>query len=105
MHTMYYYLVMKQYRWDKGKNIKLFKERGISFETIVYAIHKGGLVDVFDHPNSKKYPNQSIYAVHINDYIYLVPFVKEDDDIRFLKTIIPSRKATKQYLRLMKDEK
>jgi len=95
---------MKQYRWDKEKNIKLSKERGISFETIVYAIHKGGLVDVVDHPNPKKYPNQFIYVVNINNYIYLVPFVKEDDNIRFLKTIIPSRKATKQYLRTKKNE-
>ncbi|MCI5145221.1 MAG: toxin [Candidatus Electrothrix sp. AR3] len=90
---------MKQFRWNKEKNIKLSGERGISFETIVYAIHKGGLVDVFAHPNPQKYPTQSIYAVNINDYIYLVPFVKEKDGVRFLKTIIPSRKATRKYLR------
>jgi hypothetical protein len=31
------------------------------------------------------------------DYVYLVPFV-EDEHTVFLKTIIPSRKATKQYI-------
>ncbi len=90
---------MKQYRWSKEKNIKLSEERGISFETVVYAIQKGGVVDVFDHPNPDKYPNQSVYAVNINDYIYLVPFVREENGVHFLKTIIPSRKATKHYLR------
>ena len=95
---------MKQFRWNKEKNIKLSKERGISFETVVYAIRKGGLVDVFDHPNPQKYPNQSVYAVNVNDYIYLVPFVQEEDGVRFLKTIIPSRKATRKYLRSKKHE-
>jgi len=65
----------------------------------------GDLVDVFDHPNPKKYPNQKIYAININSYIFLVPFIKEGKNIRFLKTIIPSRKATKQYLRSKENEK
>ncbi len=90
---------MKQYRWNQEKNRKLSQERGISFEAIVYAIRKGDVLDVFDHPNPEKYPNQSVYAVNINEYIYLVPFVREEGGGYFLKTIIPSRKATKQYLR------
>ena len=65
----------------------------------MYAIRKGDVLDVFDHPNPEKYPNQSVYAVNINEYIYLVPFVREEGGGHFLKTIIPSRKATKQYLR------
>jgi hypothetical protein len=65
----------------------------------VYAIRKGDVIDVVDHPNPEKYPNQSVYAVNINNYVYLVPFVREEDDVHFLKTIIPSRKATRQYLR------
>ncbi len=90
---------MIQYRWNKEKNEILKGQRKISFEAIVYAITKGELIKVFDHPNQEKYPNQKIYAVNINDYIYLVPFVKEENDVVFLKTIIPSRKATKQYLK------
>ena len=96
---------MKKYRWNKEKNGTLKSDRNISFEAIVYAITKGDLLDVFDHPNSEKYPNQKIYAVNINNYIYLVPFVKEEDDVIFLKTVIPSRKATKQYLRSKQDGK
>jgi len=65
----------------------------------VHAISKGDVIDVFDHPNPEKYPNQAVYAVNISDYIYLVPFVREENGVHFLKTIIPSRKATKQYLR------
>ena len=90
---------MKQFRWNQEKNLKLSEERGISFETIVYAIRKGDVIDVIDHPNPEKYPNQSVYAVNINDYVYLVPFVREENGVHFLKTIIPSRKATRQYLR------
>ena len=96
---------MIQYRWNKEKNETLKTDRNISFEAIVYAITKGDLLDVFDHPNPEKYPNQKIYAVNINNYIYLVPFVKEENEVVFLKTIIPSRKATKQYIRSKQDEK
>jgi uncharacterized DUF497 family protein len=90
---------MRQFRWNHEKNLKLSEERGISFETIVYAIRKGDVIDVVDHPNPEKYPNQSVYAVNINNYVYLVPFVREENGVHFLKTIIPSRKATRQYLR------
>jgi len=99
MHTLRYILRMIQFNWNNEKNLKLFKEQGISFENIVFAIETGGVIDVISHPNSDRYPNQSIYVVNIEDYIYLVPFVKESKDTRFLKTIIPSRKATKQYIR------
>ncbi len=90
---------MAQFNWNNEKNSKLNQERGISFENIVFAIENGGLTDVIPHSNPERYPNQSIYVVNIEEYIYLVPFVKESNDIRFLKTIIPSRKATKQYIR------
>ncbi len=90
---------MIQFDWSNHKNLKLCQGRGISFENIVFAIENGGLIDVIPHPAPWKYPDQSIYVVNIEDYIYLVPFVKESKDMRFLKTIIPSRKATKQYLR------
>lgn len=76
----------------------LKQERDISFEEVVYAIFNGSLIDVVPYPNQQKYTGQSIYVVEIGDYAYLVPFVV-DGDIHFLKTIIPSGKATKRYLR------
>jgi hypothetical protein len=57
----------------------------------------GALLDVVSHPNSLKYPNQRIFIVRIRNYVYLVPFVKTENEL-FLKTIIPSRAATKKYL-------
>ncbi|MCK4797988.1 MAG: BrnT family toxin [Spirochaetes bacterium] len=88
---------MKIFNWNPDKNDQLILERNVSFEEIVMAINEGNVVDVYDHPNQQQYPNQKIYAVQIDNYIYLVPFVKNDDEI-FLKTIIPSRKTTKKYL-------
>lgn len=71
--------------------------RGISFEDIVFHIEAGDAVDIFTHPNQSKYPGQQIIVVCVEDYVYLVPFVENDEEI-FLKTIIPSSKATKKYL-------
>jgi len=88
---------MKVYSWNSEKNELLQKERGVSFEEIVLNIHLGNEVAVYDHPNSKKYPAQKISVVLIENYAYLVPYVEGKDQI-FLKTIIPSRKATKQYV-------
>ena len=89
--------MLKYFTWDDAKNEKLKAERGIGFEEIVFLIDKGGLLGVLDHPNPKRYAGQHIFVVRRGDYAYLVPFV-EDDRWVFLKTIIPSRKATKQYL-------
>ena len=89
---------MECFEWSDAKNLQLKQERGISFEEIVFVIEHGGLMDVVPHPNPEKYPNQSVYVININNYIYLVPFVKDSTGARFLKTIIPSRKATKRYL-------
>jgi len=88
---------MKVYTWSSEKNKQLLTERNISFEEIVLNIQLGNEIDIYDHPNQERYPNQKISAVEIEEYIYLVPFVENKDEI-FLKTIIPSRKATKQYL-------
>lgn len=89
---------MKYLNWDEGKNQKLIKERGISFEEIQIAIESKKILDTFDHPNQKRYPGQKIMVVEINGYAYLVPFVEEEETY-FLKTIFPSRKATKKYLK------
>ncbi len=88
---------MKSYAWNAEKNERLIGERDISFEEIVVSIHLGNEVDIYDHPNQDRYPGQRISVVVVEDYVFLVPFVETDDEI-FLKTIIPSRKATKQYL-------
>jgi len=88
---------MKPFRWDSEKNEALKADRGVSFEIVVVAIGTGGLLDILTHPNQEKYPRQRILVVTADDYAYLVPFV-EDEDCFFLKTIIPSRKATRDYL-------
>jgi uncharacterized DUF497 family protein len=88
---------MKTFAWDSEKNQKLVEERGISFEDAVFFINNGGLIDDVAHTNTKKYPNQRMFFINIDEYIYLVPYVEDKDEI-FLKTIIPSRKATKLYI-------
>lgn len=88
---------MKVYTWNSEKNELLKADRGVSFEEIVLNIQLGNEVDVFDHPNQESYPGQQISVVVIEDYAYLVPFVENENEL-FLKTIIPSRKATKKYV-------
>lgn len=88
---------MKPFRWSPEKNEALTADRGISFESIIVAIESGGLLDVLIHPNQAKYPRQRILVVAADNYVYLVPFAEEEDYF-FLKTIIPSRKATRDYL-------
>jgi len=88
---------MEYYKWDHDKNERLKAERGISFEEVVLHIERGDVLDVLAHPNQSKYPNQQILVVKIKDYAYLVPCV-EDEKGKFLKSIIPSRKATREYL-------
>ncbi len=87
---------MKSYNWNREKNEILKIERGISFEEIVFHIGKGDELDIYPHPNFSRYPNQMISVVMVKDYVYLVPYVEAEDEF-FLKTIIPSRKATKKY--------
>jgi len=94
--------IVKRFNWDNNKNIELQKQRGISFEVVIYHIEIGRIVDILEHPNKTKYPNQRIFMININDYIYLVPFVENDKEV-FLKTIIPSRKATREYLKESND--
>ena len=88
---------MKPFRWSAEKNEALKAERGVSFERIVVAIQAGGLLDILAHPNQAKYPRQRVLVVTCDNYAYLVPFVEEEDYF-FLKTVIPSRKATRDYL-------
>lgn len=95
---MSYLYLMKLIQWDKDKNTLLTKERDISFEVVLLAITEGHLLNVIPHPNQKKYPGQKIWIVEVQGYVYLVPFVEDERSV-FLKTIIPSRRATKEYKR------
>ena len=92
-----------EYEFDAYKNAKLKQERGISFEEIIYYINNGCLLDTIEHPNKEKYAEQQFYGVDVEDYVYLVPFVENEKHI-FLKTILPSRKHTKLYLKEMLDK-
>ena len=87
-----------EFDWNEDKNIILKHERNIGFEDVVNAINEDKILDVIKHPNFKKYPKQKLYILEICGYVYMVPFVKEDSKI-FLKTIIPSRKMKKIYLK------
>jgi hypothetical protein len=88
---------MKYFDWNDDKNELLKKWRGVSFEQVELAIATGDLIDRVKHPNPARYPNQKVFLVRIEDYIYSVPYVEDAEKI-FLKTIIPNSKATKKYL-------
>lgn len=88
---------MKYFDWDDAKNEKLKAEREIGFEEIVFLIERGKLLDILEHPQPERHGRRRIFVVQHDKYVYLVPFV-EDERTIFLKTIIPSRKATKRYL-------
>ncbi|MGB4782073.1 toxin [Candidatus Methylomirabilis sp.] len=85
-----------RYEWDPPKNEWLKLERNISFEKIVFHLSQGDVWKLADHPDQENYPGQRIYFVIVEGYIYLVPHVVETDYV-FLKTIIPSRKASREY--------
>ena len=89
---------MKYFNWDVNKNDKLRLERGITFEEIVYHIERGDVLDILEHPRPEKYGGQRIFVVQVENYAYLVPFVETENEV-VLKTIIPSRKATKKYIK------
>ena len=88
---------MKYFDWSLEKNARLQTEREVSFEDVVVAVSEDRVLDILEHTNKSKYPNQKVLVVEISHYAYLVPFVEAGETI-FLKTIIPSRQATKKYL-------
>ncbi|MFT5208048.1 MAG: hypothetical protein ACI9CF_001812 [Candidatus Omnitrophota bacterium] len=88
---------MLTYRWDPKKNEKLLAERDISFDEIIERINAGYLLDII--PGAKDYKHQNQLIVNVEQYVYIIPFVRSNDEI-FLKTIIPSRKLTKIYLQI-----
>ena len=89
---------MKTINWNSEKNQQLSDERGISFEDVVVYIQQNALLDIVEHPNKERYPNQCMFVLDIDGYVYLVPYIETEEEI-FLKTIIPSRKATKVCLK------
>jgi uncharacterized DUF497 family protein len=89
---------MKTINWDSNKSLALKESRGICFEDVVFHIEKGDILDDYEHPNQQQYAGQRIMVVGIDEYAYLVPYIETDEEV-FLKTIIPSRKATKRYIR------
>jgi len=89
---------MKYYNWDNEKNEKLIAERKISFEEVIFNIEHGNLLEDLSHPNQEEYKGQRLLTVRVRDYVYLVPYVERVGEV-FLKTIIPSRKAAKKYLK------
>ncbi len=89
---------MNIFRWDNEKNELLKNARGVCFEQVVLLMEKGEVIDTIEHPNQERYPGQKIAVVLIDAYAYLVPYAEHNGEI-FLKTIIPSRKATNKYVR------
>lgn len=87
---------MKNLVWDEEKNERLKRDRGIDFEDVFDMLMEDRFLDVIKNP-SKNYPNQQVFVIKINNYIYYIPFVEDRDNV-YLKTIIPSRKAAKKYL-------
>ena len=89
---------MRIFRWDNEKNEMLKKNRDVSFEQVVILMERADVLDTIEHPNQERYPGQKIAVINIDDYVYLVPYVERGEEL-FLKTIIPSRKATNKYVR------
>ncbi len=97
MHTLRYIDEMKSINWNTEKSVALKASRGICFEDVVFFVERGEILDDYLHPNQKVYPGQRIMVISMTNYAYLVPYVENEEEL-FLKTIIPSRKATQQYL-------
>jgi uncharacterized DUF497 family protein len=88
---------MKSINWNTEKSMALKTSRGIGFEDVVFYIERGDILDDYLHPNQQAYAGQRIMVIGIANYAYLVPYIENEEEL-FLKTIIPSRKATQRYL-------
>ncbi len=86
------------FAWDDEKNEHLKRTRGVSFEAAAYHIQRGDVLDILEHPNQARYRSQRLFVLNIGGYAYLVPFVESERHV-FLKKIIRSRKATRDYLK------
>ena len=88
---------MKNLNWNSEKSMALKASRSICFEDVVFYIERGDILDDYLHPDQQAYPGQRIMVISLANYSYLVPYVENEEEL-FLKTIIPSRKATQRYL-------
>lgn len=88
---------MKSINWNTEKSVALKASRGICFEDVVFYIERGEILEDYLHPNKQAYPGQRIMVISFANYAYLVPYTENEEEL-FLKTIIPSRKATQRYL-------
>ena len=86
-----------KYEWNEEKNQQLIRQRGVSFQDVVESIARDGPLDAYAPPNQGRYPGQSVYVVDIRGYLYLVPYVEQDERTSFLKTIIPNQRAMRRY--------
>lgn len=86
------------FRYDAEKNAYLVSARGIGFEEMITELNNGNLLAIEPHHNQQKYPNQKIMYIRCLHQVYVVPYVTEPDGTFFLKTVFPSRKATKHFL-------
>lgn len=86
-----------KFRYCFKKNAQLLSERGMGFEEMIEEINNGNLITIKPYPKQNKYPGQKIMYVKCLGYVYLVPYITEADGTLFLKTLFPSRKATKEY--------
>jgi len=91
--------VAPRIEYSQEKNELLKATRGINFADVIEAIEKKAILADLDHKNRKKYPNQRILVVKIRGYAYVVPYVLDRKrNVAYLKTIYPSRVATKKYI-------
>jgi len=87
---------MKYIDWSPEKSAELLQKRGVSFDFCATKIVREDVVDILE--NNPRYPHQKVFILNIDNYIYAVPFVEKEDHI-FLKTIYPSRKLTRKYIK------
>ena len=87
---------MKSINWNTEKSVVLKASRGICCEDVVFHIERGDILDDYLHPNQQAYPGQRIMVIGVANYAYFVPYIENEEEL-FLKTIIPSRKATQRY--------
>lgn len=93
-------VVNYEFDYPKEKDAILRQTRGVGFEDVIEAVGKGKTIDDIDHFNKRRYPNQRILIVNINNYAYAVPYVIDHErEVRFLKTIYANRVLVKKYLK------
>ncbi|MCF6198103.1 MAG: toxin [Hyphomicrobiaceae bacterium] len=84
-------------RWNQTKSCELIERHGIGFEEVIIALQGGHFLDDLERQNKEKFRHQRLLVVQIEDYAYVVPYVREEEGV-FFKTLFPSRKFTRQYL-------